>query len=254
MRKTLGNTGRLPSRYRYVYCLITSRKKCYIQSKGVGGAGISMVHFRDIAAVVSEATNQRYEILDEGLAHEKVVETIQQNYSVLPMGFGQVTTEQDIKGFLNKNYSHIKRLFGDLEGKCELRLKVMWKMDCLLHEIIVSDRKIADLHKKIQSLPEDAAYYDMIEMGKRVEDQIQAKGEKIASDIIRQLQAHSDQYCQNPNITSEMMLNVSFLVKNQDEHEFDLKVNAIEKEYGDLVDIKYMTSPPYDFANLRIKR
>ncbi len=254
MRRKQSNNVKLLSRYRYIYCLIESRKKCYLQCSGVGGAGISMVHFKDLAAVVSEATNEKYEILDEGVSHEKVVETIQKNYCVLPMGFGQITTEQDIKGFLNKNYSHLKRLFSELEGKTELSLKVMLKMDNLLQDITASDRKINHLQQKIASESEDAAYYDKIEMGKLVEDQVKKTGDRITSDIIRELQTHSEKYCKNQNLTEEMILNGVFLVKKENEPAFDRAVDAIEEKYGDRVEIRYVTSPPYDFADLRIRR
>ena len=188
------------------------------------------------------------------MSHEKVVETMQKNYCVLPMGFGQIATEQDIKAFINKNYSHIKHQFTELDGKTQLNIKVMWHMDSLMREIMASDSRINHLHRKIASLSETAAYNHKIEMGKMVEEQIEKRGDTLASGIIKNLKVHSDKYCKNQNLTRTMVLNAAFLVKNENEPAFDLAVDALEKKYGDLVEMRYGTSPAYDFADLRIRK
>jgi hypothetical protein len=50
-----------------------------------------------------------------------------------------------------------------------------------------------------------------------------------------------------------MLLNAAFLIKNDNENEFDAAINALDDEYGELLTFKYVgTLPPYNFVTLVI--
>ena len=254
MRQRPGKGGVQSSRYCYVYCIIPTRKPCYFRLKGMDGAELRVIHFKDIAAVVSDPLDKKYELLDDGMIHEIVVEGVQKEFTVLPMGFGQVSTEQDVKAFLNKNHSQFKQMLKKLDGKKELGIKVMWDMKSVLREIVSSSNQIRKLQKKLSSQAEDVAYHTKMEIGRIVEERLEKMGGEISSEIIRRLNASSENYTENMNFTSEMLLNAAFLVKNEKEEEFDRAVDEIDQQYRHLVRIKYVTSPPYNFASLRIGR
>lgn len=253
MRVQSGRKSRTVSRLSYVYCIIPSRKNLSF-TYGKENREINTIHYKDIAAVVTDAWKDKYEILDDGLSHEMVVEMFQKNYCVLPMGFGQVSTEQDIKAFLNRNYTRIKTLMDQLEGKIELGVRVVWKQEAALKEIIKTDKKIKALQSRIADKPEHVAHKLKIEIGKTVADQLEKRGEDIAFDFCRHLGPISAASACNKTLSPQMLMNAAFLVKTDDVGDFDMMVDEMEEKYRPLVSVKYIVSPPYNFSNLRVNR
>jgi len=241
-------------RWRYVYCIIPSRSEQNFGAIGIKGEEVYTLHYKDLAAVVSNATENRYEVLDEGITHQKVVEAVKSDFCLVPMAFGQVSTEADVKTFLSKSYYRLEGILDKLDGKVELGLKVTWKMDVILREIAKSNDRIRILNKQISSKPKDHTYQLRIELGKRVAEELEKRGLRIASEIYKKLNAISVDSKENKPLSDEMILNAAFLVEREKENEFDAMVNQIEGEYGEKVNMKYVISPPYNFVNLRLGR
>jgi hypothetical protein len=63
----------------------------------------------------------------------------------------------------------------------------------------------------------------------------------------------SDDVKINDNYGERMLLNAAFLIKNENENEFDNAINALDEQYGKLMSLKYVgTLPPYNFVTLVI--
>jgi hypothetical protein len=63
----------------------------------------------------------------------------------------------------------------------------------------------------------------------------------------------SDEVKINDNYGDRMLLNAAFLIKNDNENEFDKSINALDEQYGNLLSFKYVgTLPPYNFVTLVI--
>ena len=254
--KSASNTNRRRKvpRWRYVYCVIPSKSEQNFGAIGIKGEEVYTISYKEIAAVVSNATENRYEILDEGITHQKVVETVKEGFCLVPMAFGQVSTEVDVRTFLSRSYYRLKDILDKLDGKDELGLKVTWKMDAVLRDIAASNDQIRILNKQISSKPKDRTYQLRIELGKRVAQELERQGKQITSEIHKRLSPISVDSKDNKLLSDEMILNAAFLVAREKEDEFDTMVNTIEAEYGEKVNMKYVVSPPYNFVNLRLGR
>jgi len=249
MKSALNTDGRKGPRWRYVYCIILSRKEQNFGPIGISGEDVYTVHYKDIAAVVSNSGDKSYEVLEHGITHQKVVETVLKDFYIVPMGFGQVSTEEDVKAFLNEDYYKLKGILTKLEGKVELGLKVMWKMDAILREIVASNDRIRILNKQISSKPKQSTYQLRIELGRMVAAELEKRGKRITSEIYKKLGAISVDSKENKQLSDAMILNAAFLVENEREEEFDEMVNTIEDEYREKVDMRYIVSPPYNFVD-----
>lgn len=238
------------TRWRYVYCVIPSKSKQNFGTIGIKGEEVYTINYKGMAAVVSNATENRYEVLDEGITHQKVVEVVKSKFCLVPMAFGQVSTDADVKTFLSKSYYRLKGILDKLDGKDELGLKVTWKMDAILREIVASNDRIRILNKQISSKPKDGTYKLRIELGKMVAEELERRGKRIASETYRRLDGISAESKMNKPIGDEMILNAAFLVEKDKEKEFDEMVNRIEEDYGDKVMLKFVISPPYNFVGL----
>ena len=85
---------------KYVYCVIRSEQPLSFGPLGLGPepAEVHTIHFRDIAAVVSNTPIVVQDPTRENvLAHQRVNETVMQKHTVIPMSFGTVfKTDDDI--------------------------------------------------------------------------------------------------------------------------------------------------------------
>jgi hypothetical protein len=240
-------------RWRYAYAIIPEKKDVTFGPSGIEGANVYTIHFRDVAAVVSDSHEKTFEVLDYGIPHQAVLEKVMEHYDLIPMSFGQTATESDIKTFLSRNYPKLKMYFSKLEGKKELGLKVTRKIDTTIQEIAASNLKIRAMKKQIQGKPLEKTYRQRLELGTSVARELEKQGERIATDIYTRLRGISADSKLNNNLSDEMILNAAFLVDKTREKEFDNLVNSLEKEYGDL-NLKYVFAPPFNFVNIRIRR
>jgi hypothetical protein len=244
MEKTKGPRGK------YFYCIIESIKPENFGRIGIDGSEVYTINYKELGAVVSDATNSSYELLRHGTIHQKVVEEAMKKHTVIPMQFGQAPkSEEDVRGFLSEQYLEIKKILTKLDGKMELGIKISWKTDKIMEEIVKSSARVRILNKQINANPE-RSYTLKIELGKLVADALKTKGEKIVNDAYKTLSNLAAESRKNSSVGDNMILNAAFLVEKEKEKEFDENVNDIEKKYGNAVTIKYVLSPPYNFVTL----
>jgi hypothetical protein len=246
-------------RWRYVYAIIPVKKGMTYGPVGIQGENVYTLHIRDIAAVISDARQKKYEILDYGIPHQEVLEKVMEHSHefsqncTIPMRFGQTATESDIKSFLSRKYPQLKVYFGKLEGKKELGLKVTRKIDPAIKEIAASNIKIRAMKQQIQGKPLEKTFRQRLELGTSVARELEKRGDRIATDIFTRLSGISADRKLNKNLSDEMVLNAAFLVDKKKERDFDQLVNTLEQEYGHL-NLKYVIAPPFNFVNIRIRR
>ncbi len=104
-------------RGKYVYCVIQSADPLKFGGAGIGdnGTEIHTVHYRDLAAVVSDVPLGVLDSTRENvLAHERVNEIVMRDHTVIPMSFGTIfKTKDDIVQLLRSAYD----AFGDVLSK-----------------------------------------------------------------------------------------------------------------------------------------
>ncbi len=236
---------------RYLYCIIESKKNEEFGEIGIGGSKVYSVTYKELGAVVSNSLGENpIEVLSEGITHQKVVEEVMKNFTIIPMSFGQVPkSEEDVKGFLAEHYDELKEMFRKIEGNVELGLKASWKMDMIIKELVNSNDRIRILQKQISSLPEEKAYMLKIELGELVAQELKARGGAVAEEIFDSLKLLAVDAKMNKPLSDRMVLNTAFLVAKDKEGHFDEMVNEVEKKYPELI-LKYVVAPPYNFVTV----
>lgn len=100
-------------RGKYVYCVIQSADPLKFGAAGVGdnGTEIHTVHYRDLAAVVSDVPLGVLDSTRENvLAHERVNEIVMRDHTVIPMSFGTIfKTRDDIVQLLRSAYHFVSK-------------------------------------------------------------------------------------------------------------------------------------------------
>jgi hypothetical protein len=244
---------------KYIYCIIGTNEGRNFGAIGIGGRGdiVSTIGYEDLSAVISNSPLDKYVVNKENLiAHEKVVEEVMKNYTVLPMRFCTVASSaEEVRNLLRKRYLELKSLLKDMDNKIELGVKAFWKeMKVIFQEMVDEDHKIKSLKEKIAKKSLQESYAEGINLGKIVKTALEVKRDKEGQEIINVLKRISYNFHLHETQGDEMLINAVFLVDRAREREFDNQVQKLVSKYSPRVKFKYIgPTPPYNFVNLNLK-
>jgi hypothetical protein len=261
----MGRSGQTPrvaeigaktSRGKYVYCIIEASEPLRFGPVGIGAtpADVYTVHFKNLAAVVSDAP---LEVLDSTrenvLAHERVNEAVMREHTVIPMSFGTVfKTREDIVELLRSAAEAFGDVLNKMQNKLEFGLKVLWDRDQTVREVEAEDEDISRLKKEI-SAQKGPTYFARMQYGRLVDAALHARSERYVAAVLDQLRDVSVASRINKPIGDKMIMNAAFLILRDQEQAFDAKVKSIAGRFDKLT-FKYTGPwPPYNFVNIRLK-
>jgi hypothetical protein len=241
---------------KYVYCVIKSERPLSFGLLGIGPepAEVHTVHYRDIAAIVSNTPMVVQDpTRDNVLAHQRVNETVMQHHTVIPMSFGTVfKTHDDIMELLRSAYEAFTDVLNKMQDKFEFGLKVLWDREQIIREIEAEDEDIRRLKGEISS-QKGSTYFARMQYGRLIDAALQARSERYVSEIFEALRNVSVASRSNKPIGDRMIMNAAFLVGRRLEDDFDARVKDIGQRYDKLT-FKYTGPwPPYNFVNIRLK-
>ena len=155
--------------------------RCSFGPLGIGPepAEVHTVHYRDIAAIVSNTPMVVQDpTRDNVLAHQRVNETVMQQHTVIPMSFGTVfKTDDDIMELLRSAYDAFTDVLNKMQDKFEFGLKVLWDRDQIIHEIEAEDEDIRRLKGEI-STQKGSTYFARMQYGRLIDAALQARSER----------------------------------------------------------------------------
>jgi hypothetical protein len=243
-------------RGKYVYCVIQSAEPLKFGAVGIGdnGSEIHTVHYRDLAAVVSDVPLGILDSTRENvLAHERVNEIVMRDHTVIPMSFGTIfKTKDDIVQLLRSAYDAFGDVLAKMRDKMEFGLKVLWDRDSVVKDIEDEDEGIHRLKNEI-ALQKGSTYFARMQYGRAIDAALQARSERYGTEILDRLRDVAVASRINKPIGDKMIMNVAFLVSRDQEAAFDSRVKSIAAEHDKLT-FKYTGPwPPYNFVNIRLK-
>jgi hypothetical protein len=245
-----------PNEGKYVYCVIKSERPLNFGMLGIGPepAEVHTVHYRDIAAIVSNTPMVVQDpTRDNVLAHQRVNETVMKQHTVIPMSFGTVfKTDDDIMELLRSAYDAFTDVLNKMQDKFEFGLKVLWDRDQIIREIESEDEDIRRLKGEI-STQKGSTYFARMQYGRLIDAALQARSERYVSEIFEALRNVSVASRSNKPIGDRMIMNAAFLVGRPLEELFDARVKDIGQRYDKLTFRYTGPWPPYNFVNIRLK-
>jgi hypothetical protein len=244
------------TRGKYVYCVIQSAESLKFGAAGIGdnGSEIHTIHYRDLAAVVSDVPLGILDSTRENvLAHERVNEIVMRDHTVIPMSFGTVfKTKDDTVQLLRSAYDAFGDVLNKMRDKMEFGLKVLWERDSVVKDIEDEDEGIHRLKNEI-ALQKGSTYFARLQYGRAIDAALQARSERYGTEILDRLRDVAVASRINKPIGDKMIMNAAFLVSRDQESAFDSRVKSIAAEHEKLT-FKYTGPwPPYNFVNIRLK-
>lgn len=241
----------------YVYGIVRADalegREGTLSSPAVGARGdrIRAVRLRDVAALVSDSPEARYDVSRENLlTHQRVLEEILGFTEVIPAQFGLISSSDAsvCKQLLEERHDDLIAILAHIHGRIELGLKVFWKKEKLFGELAEGWDDIRALRDRMAA--QGLSHNEQIQLGQLVEQAMVQLRSRDAEQFVKDLEPLSVEMKTNDLLTDMMVLNTAFLVEKENESSFDAAVNAIAERSGDRLAIKYVGPlPPFDFVD-----
>jgi len=244
---------------KYIYGIIRNSEPLNYGPIGMGKRAdlVYAIPYKGISAIVSNSPVIIYEARRINMiTHEKVLEEVMKQFTVLPVRFSTISEHNDDAGIvriLEKDYQKFDEMLNKMEGKKELGLKVLAHEAPIYESILEKYDDIRSLRAKLIHLPVDKTHYQRMKIGEMVAEALKKETENYKNIILDALSPLADEVKLNDNYGEMMILNSAFLIKNTSEPEFDKVVNNLDEKFGSFMTFKYVgTLPPYNFVNLVI--
>ena len=236
----------------YVYGLMTAGTELPEDLKGLGPTGrVATIQHGKLAAIVGDVPVDRpLGTREDLIAHESVLDTLAAKTAVLPMRFPAVVEENGVVDeLLAPNQDYFVELLGSLQGRKQFTLKGRYVEDAVLREVLERDEEIRSLQKRVQELPEDAAYYDRVRLGEMIVSALGALRDVDAAALLEPLQPLAVDTVTRQPTNPEDVLNAAFLLSDKRIDEFEESVEELGRAHAGRIRLRLLGPlAPYDFV------
>jgi hypothetical protein len=243
---------------RYVYGVIESGPPAEFGNSNIEGENeeVYSVHHGAIAAVVSRT---QASILDptreNALAHERVIEAVMKDHTILPMSFGTVfRSDEDVREMLKGLHAPLQEVLRQMKGKVEFGLKVTWDRDRIMEDLKREHQEIHRFHQELARRRLQSTYFARMELGLMIEKALEELAAGYAQEIHDGLRATCVASRQNKPIGDKMIMNAAFLVEKGRTAAFEEALRRVSIKFHDRLTFRFTGPwPPYNFVNIRLK-
>ncbi|ANY05043.1 GvpL/GvpF family gas vesicle protein [Pseudonocardia sp. HH130630-07] len=237
----------------YVYGVVVSGARIPGELEPVGeqGGEIGLLDHRDLAAVVSDVpTDRKLGRRADLLAHERVVNAVAAEVTMLPMRFGGVVTDDQavVDELLEDNHDFFVEALSRLDGCVQFVLYGRYDQDTVLGSIVEQDPAIAELSRSLRDTDPDATHYERIKLGERIASAMERERTADAEKVVELLEPLSEAVVVKAAGGEDGAVNVALLVRRDRTAEFDTAVDALGDEWSDRVELQLIGRvAPFDF-------
>lgn len=234
----------------YVYAITTASHPLRLDDMGgVGEPPTALYTIGDdtLRAVVSDAPEDLAAGRRDLEAHHTVQERLWADGTTLPLSFGFVAQDEEtVRAVLREQGEQFAGALDELSGRVEFNVKAVQDEDGLLREVLTASERARRLNEATRD--GGGTYEDRLELGQLVAQEVQARQQSLAAEIVEALRplARSEQL--SPP-SQQYFLNASFLVDDDRTEEFTRTGTALAERYADVAELRVRGPlPPYSFA------
>lgn len=239
---------------KYIYGIIKGDGKVKFFTKGFFNKRPYAVTYNNISAVITDAPIKIYEQDQKGLlSHNRVLDEVIKNYTVLPMRFGTIArSEDEIKNLLRSAYPVLTNRLTGIKDKVEFDLEInIMNEQSILNDILEKHKEIKDLRNKLIGQGKDAKMEDKLLIGKMIAVEVSKYKNTLVKEIVIALKPYCS-HCKSIGGIN-ILANITFLVYKSKMNNFESAIYKLGDKYGDRLRFKY-TGPlaPYNFIELKL--
>jgi hypothetical protein len=220
---------------------------------GLYDAPVTSVADDGLAALVSECPEVPTARRAELMAHASVLEQVVEAETVLPMQFGMcMPDDQAVRhDLLTTHRPRLGDLLSQLDGTVQLTVKVVYREDDALREVLHRNAALLRMRERLASIPADAAHFKQAEFGQQIAAELERMGSRDGAEILGTLAPLCLAYEEGRHLSPYHILNTAFLVRREERPRFDAAVGALAEQWNEVGTVRYLgPQPPYSFVDL----
>jgi hypothetical protein len=202
-----------------------------LQRRGDDLPDVWVVEAGDLGAVVGPVpADDARATRDQALAHAQVLDAAVADAPVVPFRFGTVVEGGDEEvgtQLLEDRHDQLAQLLDRVRDRVQLTLKVTYRDDVVLREIVESEPEIGQLREEIDDLPEDATRDARLRLGELVSAALEQLREQDAAELLAQLEPAAVDVSEGPMEDELMVLNVDLLVDRARQDELEAAIDEV---------------------------
>ena len=221
--------------------------------QGLYDAPVTTVADDGLAALVSECPDTPTARRAELMAHARVLEQVVETETVLPMQFGMcMPDDQTVRHeLLVTHRPRLGALLSQLDGTVQLTVKVVYREDDALREVLHRSPPLLRMRERLASIPADAAHFKQAEFGQQVAAELERMSSRDGAEILGALAPLCLAHAEGKLLSPYHILNTAFLVRREARARFDEAVGAIGEQWNEVGTVRYLgPQPPYSFVDL----
>ena len=230
----------------YVYCLVEGVNKLHKAPRGIYGAPVRVMTFDDLSALVSVCREDAFPpSRKNALAHHEVVRSISKQTTPLPVRFGTVVTDRQLRNYLSNYRQAIKAKLAHVRGCAEMNVRMIGAIGSEAASQVPKEGQ--DLGPGTTFLLEKRREIRREEAGVVQKQQFSSWLREKLGDLIKE-----EKVSEVPSQTV-IMARADHLIDRVNVQEYRAKMaRAVEER----PEVRFMVSgpwPPYSFANIELE-
>ena len=241
---------------KYIYGVIPANGEESFGQIGIEeGRQIHTIICKDIAAVVSDTSLTCCDPTRKNMsAHNRVLETVMKDHTILPARFGLVATDRErLQSLLAKYHPTLNNYLTMLDRRMEVGVKVFWQKERMLGTLEGRSHKLSRLQAEVNKAPPAKAQVLLVEAGRLVKEQAEAWHTEYSDRFYTRLMKVAVDGRRNYPVNITNLLNASFLVDVVKDKAFDAAIDELDAKYGEWALFRCVKPiPAYNFVNLEM--
>ena len=211
------------------------------------------VRHGDVAAIVTDTDESGLRAASALRLHWQVLETTAGSVAVLPVRFGTAMADDRavVEELLAPRHDELVSHLAELSGRVQITVKGNFDEERLLRGVVDASPAIARLRERVAGIPEAAAYYDRIRLGKLIAEEVEHARQHYAARVVERLEPLAAATSIARVSAADAAVNAAFLIQQDSEPEFRAAVDELAHEFRGAVDLRCLGPlPPYSFADI----
>jgi hypothetical protein len=223
--------------------------------RGLAGAPVQCVTYREVSAIVSRHPVQRLAPSRSNLEpHHRIVRQVSSVATLVPAAFGHISeTDEDLLAVLRGNYDDIRQEIARLDRKCEMGIKLSWSVDNIFLYFVQRDRELRAMRDRAfrnrqPTVPEK------IEIGGRFEALLKHDRDRCAAVLVEALNGVAREVSASPPRQEKTVCEIAVLIDRAAIAEFEAAVGRAASLFDHNFTLEYNGPlPAYSFVGLRLQ-
>lgn len=248
-------------RYPYIYGIIPTDERIIFDITGIDNADdVYTIGHAGLSAVISDVGVSDFQGMSREVtlhrlaAHQRVLEAVMHDYSVLPVKFSTIlSNEASVHSLLTQGSALFTSALEQFAGKCQIEVVVLWELPKVF-AAIGAEPEIIALKAQIGNQSVDTTLTERVALGQMVQTALERRRAALSEQVIAKLEGVTRDMVINPMMDDSMVANLALLIDKSQSGELDDRLQRLDAELDGQFHIRCVGPlPPYSFATIAIQ-